>query len=70
MVFGGLDIFCGRPTEGTYDYGCGVAVAGGAAVAPEEAGGQLTLPLTGFLPDAAMRLWTTADANDAAVSTG
>ena len=57
-------------TEGKHDSCCGLAVAGGEAVAPEDAGGQLTLPLTGFLPDAAMRLWTTADATDAAVSTG
>ena len=57
-------------TEGMYDSGCGVAAAGGAAVAPDEAGGQLTWSLIGFLPEAAMRLWTTADANDAAVSTG
>ena len=62
--------FCGRFTEGTYDSGCDGAVAGEVAVAPEESGGQLTLPLTGFLPDAAMKLWTTADATDAAVSTG
>ena len=57
-------------TEGKNDSYCGLAVPAGAAVAPEDAGGQLTLPLTGFLPDAAVRLWTTADANDAAVSTG
>ena len=48
----------------------GPAAGGGAAVAPEDEGGHPTWPLTGFLPDAAMRLWTTADAIDAGVSTG
>jgi len=57
-------------TECRNDSGCGFAAGGEAAVAPEDEGGHPTLPLTGFLPEAAMRLWTTADAIDAEVSTG
>ena len=60
----GIALFWGRCIVGTYD-----SVAG-AAVAPEEEGGQPTLPLTAVLPDAAMRLWTTVAATDAEVSTG
>ena len=69
-MWAGSVLFNSGSTEGKNDSCCGFAAGGEAAVAPEDEGGHPTLPLTGFLPEAAMRLWTTAAAIDAEVSTG
>ena len=60
----GVDLSCGSFTVGTYPSG-----PGGAAEADEE-GGHPGLPLTAVLPDAAIKLWTTAAAAEALSSTG
>ena len=69
-MWAGSVLFNSGFTEGRIDSCCGFAAGGEAAVAPEDEGGHPTLPLTGFLPEAAMMLCTTVEATAADVSTG
>ena len=72
--YAGRTLFCGWWRVGTYDSaGWADEMPGGGPTGvgpPDDEGGQPTLLLTGFMPEATMTLWTAVAAADPDVANG